>query len=73
MAYKALEKPHQPSYTTPDEYLGAEVEVVPYSLGGLEPGTKYEIRVSVLAEDSAEGAAVLQVYTSPHLGNNYTG
>ncbi|XP_033636815.1 angiopoietin-1 receptor-like [Asterias rubens] len=67
VAYKALEKPHQPSYTTPDEYLGAEVEVVPYSLGGLEPGTKYEIRVSVLAEDSAEGAAVLQVYTRPHL------
>ncbi|XP_038068801.1 angiopoietin-1 receptor-like [Patiria miniata] len=63
--YRATDKPHQPGFTSPDEYERNEVESPPFVKENLEPGTKYEFRVAAENQLFKGSATVLEAYTKP--------
>ncbi|XP_022097192.1 tyrosine-protein kinase receptor Tie-1-like [Acanthaster planci] len=63
--YRVLEKPYQPDFTPADEYIRKEVPRASFRTENLEPGTKYEFRVSVENELFIGPGQILEVYTKP--------
>ncbi|XP_038048537.1 receptor-type tyrosine-protein phosphatase T-like isoform X2 [Patiria miniata] len=61
--YKTLEKPYQAGFTAEDAYIQTEADSAPFTRDGLEPGTKYELKVSAKNQRFTGNPTVLLAYT----------